>query len=214
MPPDTRHLILNAAERLFAAQGFPRTTIKQIGHAAGVNSALLYYYFGDKDRLYREVLQRLVGTLVARTSGRLAAVGTPAERLRGLLEAQAEVLASHPNLPKLFLRELADSGAAHAAEQVQLLAATTFRMLCDLVREGQRDGSFRADLDPRFAAVSVISQLAYFHLARPAVRILLDAGPDGPSPEQTRAFTGHAAEFALAAIGARPDAAPRRRRSR
>jgi TetR/AcrR family transcriptional regulator len=212
MPPDTRQLILDAAERLFAAQGFPRTTIKQIGHAAGVNSALLYYYFGDKDRLYHEVLQRLVGTLVARTSGRLAAVGSPAQRLRGLLEAQAEVLASHPNLPKLFLRELADHGAAHAAEQVQLLAATTFRMLCDLVREGQRDGSFRADLDPRFAAVSVISQLAYFHLARPAVRILLDAGPDGPSPGQTRAFTRHAAEFALAAI-ARPDAAPRRRRS-
>jgi AcrR family transcriptional regulator len=53
MPPDTRHLILDAAERLFAAQGFPRTTIKQIGQAAGVNSALLYYYFGDKDRLYR-----------------------------------------------------------------------------------------------------------------------------------------------------------------
>jgi TetR/AcrR family transcriptional regulator len=213
MPSDARQLILDAAERLFAAQGFPRTTIKQIGQAAGVNSALLYYYFGDKDRLYREVLQRLIGILVERTSGRLAARGTPAERLRGLLEAQAEVLASQPNLPKLLLRELADHDADHAVEQVQLLAATTFRMLCELVREGQRDGSFRDDVDPRFAAVSVISQVAYFHLARPAVRILLQAGPGGPSPDQTRAFTRHAADFALAAIGPRPGVAPRRRRS-
>jgi TetR/AcrR family transcriptional regulator len=213
MPTDTRQLLLDAAERLFAAQGFPRTTIKQIGQAAGVNSALLYYYFGDKDRLYREVLQRLIGIMVERTSGRLAARGTPADRLRGLLEAQAEVLASQPNLPKLLLRELADHDADHAVEQVQLLAATTFRMLCELVREGQRDGSFRDDVDPRFAAVSVISQVAYFHLARPAVRILLQAGAGGPSPDQTRAFTRHAADFALAGLGARPGVAPCRRRS-
>ena len=214
MLPDTRELILDAAERLFAAQGFPRTTIKQIGQAAGVNSALLYYYFRDKDRLYREVLQRLVGTLVEQTGGRLAAGGTPADRLRGLLEAQADVLARHPNLPKLFLRELADHDAEHAVEQVQLLAATTFRKLCELVREGQQDGSFRKDVDPRFAAVSVISQVAYFHLARPAVRILLAGGADGPSPEQTRAFTRHAAEFALAALSAGPVVARPRRRSR
>jgi TetR/AcrR family transcriptional regulator len=214
MPADTRQVILDAAERLFAAAGFPRTTVKQIGRAAGVNSALLYYYFGDKERLYHAVLQRLVGTLAERTSGRLAAHGTPAERLRGLLEAQAEVLASHPNLPRLLLRELADHGADHAVEQIQLLAATTFRSLCDLVREGQRDGSFRADLDPRWAAISIISQIAYFHLARPAVRILLAAGPDGPTAGQTRAFTRHAAEFALAAIAAPSGVPPRRRRSR
>jgi AcrR family transcriptional regulator len=212
MSADTRDLILDAAERLFAAQGFSRTTVKQIGRAAGVNSALLYYYFTDKERLYREVLQRLVAALVGKTTARLGGGGSPADRLRGLVEAQAEVLSAHPHLPKLFLRELADHDAEHAVEQVQLLAATTFRRLCDLVREGQADGSFRRDLDPRYAAVSVISQIAYFHLARPAVRILLGAGPRGPSPEQTRAFTGHAAEFALAAIAARPaPAAPSRR---
>ena len=210
---DSRDLILDAAERLFAAQGFPRTTIKQIGRAAGVNSALLYYYFGDKDRLYRAVLERLVGTLIERTTTRLALAGTPAERLRGLLEAQAEVLAGHPNMPKLLLRELADHDAAHAVEQVQRLAATTFRRLCELIREGQADGSFRADLDPRFAAVSVIAQIAYFHLARPAVRLLLAAGPEGPGPAQTRAFTRHAAEFALAAL-APPLPPARARRTR
>jgi DNA-binding transcriptional regulator YbjK len=48
----SRDLILDAAERLFAAQGFARTTIKQIGREAGVNSALLYYYFADKHQLY------------------------------------------------------------------------------------------------------------------------------------------------------------------
>ena len=205
MPPDTRAHILDAAERLFAAQGFPRTTIKQIGRAAGVNSALLYYYFADKEQLYRAVLERLMGSLIEHTSDRLAAPGAPAHRLRGFLEAQAEELSRHPNLPRLLLRELADHEAVHAVAQVQRLAATTFRRLCDLIREGQAEGSFRTDVDPRFAAVSVVAQLAYFHLARPAVGLLLGAGRAGPSRAQTGAFTRHAAEFALAALAARRD---------
>ena len=200
----TRDQILDAAERLFAEQGFPRTTIKQIGQAAGVNSALLYYYFADKERLYHEVLQRLVGGLVARTVSTLAAEGPPAARLRAFLEAQAEALAANPHFPRLLVRELADSDAAHAVEQLQLLAATTFRRLCDLIEEGQRDGAFRSELDPRFAAISTMAQVAYFFIARPAVRVILDAGPAGPSPAVVRAYASHAADFALAALARRP----------
>ena len=52
-PTDTRIAILDAAEELFALHGFTATTIKQIGATADVNSALLYYYFADKETLYR-----------------------------------------------------------------------------------------------------------------------------------------------------------------
>jgi AcrR family transcriptional regulator len=202
--PATRDQILAAAERLFAEQGFARTTIKQIGRDAGVNSALLYYYFADKEELYQEVLQRLIGNLVRRTSGSLDRPGPPASRLRAMVEAQAEVIASNPRFPRLLVRELAESDAAHAVGQIHLLAATTFRRLCDLVREGQTAGVFRRGLDPRFAAISIVSQVAYFAIARPAIRILLDTGPDGPSPETLRGFARHAADFALAALAQPP----------
>lgn len=204
--------ILDAAERLFAARGFARATIKEIGSEAGVNSALLYYYFGDKEGLYRAVLQRLVEGLVARTSGSLDRAGPPDARLHRLLEAQAEVLLEHPHFPKLFLRELADHDAAQAVEALHLLAATTFRRLCDLIRKGQRAGLFRADLDPRFAAISTVAQVAYFFMARPVIGILLDQGTTGFTPKQARAFARHAADFALAALA--PPAAVRPARGR
>src|SRR5215216_5269645 len=120
--PSRRDQILDAAERLFAAQGFARTTIKQIGRAAGVNSALLYYYFADKDQLYREVLQRFVTGLVARTMGGSAGDGSPATRLRAFVEAQVQTLAEHPHAPRLLVREMIDYDAAHAVEQIHHLS--------------------------------------------------------------------------------------------
>ena len=211
--PETPTQILDAAERLFAERGFARTTIKAIAREAGVNSALLYYYFADKERLYREVLKRLMEKLVQHTSSRLQAGGTPEARLLAFVGAQAEVLAANPNLPRLLVRELAESDAVHAVEQIQHIAATTFTRLCDLVREGQKAGAFRPELDPRFAAISIVAQVAYFFVARPAVRILLAAGPDGPSPEVVRAYARHAAGFALAALTV-PAGAPSTRRAR
>lgn len=204
--PSSREQILDAAERLFAQHGYARTTIKQIGAEAGVNSALIYYYFGGKEALYHEVLGRFVDGLASRTTA-AAVARDPAAGLRRFLHAQAEALAANPHFPRLLVRELAESDAAHAVAPMQLLAATSFRRLCELIEEGQRTGVFRRDLDPRYAAISSIAQLAYFYVARPALRILLESGPMGPGPEVTRAFAAHAAEFALAAL-----AAPRGRR--
>ncbi|HJR15653.1 MAG TPA: TetR/AcrR family transcriptional regulator [Gemmatimonadales bacterium] len=204
--------ILDAAERLFSAQGFSGTTIKQIGHAAGVNSALLYYYFDDKERLYRSVLERLVGQLVLRTLERLKADASPSDRIRGFIEAQVETFVVNPELPRLFMREMLDHDATHAVEQIQHLAATSFKALCDTIAEGQKQGAFRSDVDPKFAAISTVGQVAYFFLARPAVRILLGADRD-LSHRTIVAFARHAADFSLAALGSGARR-PRKRRTR
>ncbi|MDQ3138978.1 MAG: TetR/AcrR family transcriptional regulator [Gemmatimonadota bacterium] len=211
-PANSRELILDTAERLFATQGFARTPIKQIGREAGVNSALLYYYFADKVQLYREVLQRFMDRLVSRTTSAATAAGPPDARLRAFLEAQAETLAGNPHFPRLLARELVESDAAHAVEQIQRLAATGFRRLCEIIEDGQRAKLFRADLDPRFAAISCVSQIAHFFVALPAIRVLLDAPANGPSPEVVRSFARHAADFALSALMLPPRHVPRKRR--
>jgi AcrR family transcriptional regulator len=210
----TRDVILDAAERLFAAQGFTPTTIKQIGREAGVNSALLYYSFADKDQLYRQVLQRFVSRLVSRTMSESAAAGDPEASVRAFVGAQAQTLAASPHIPRLLVREMIDFDAAHAVEQIQRLAVTGFRRLCEMIEEGQRAGLFRADLDPRFAAISTIAQLAYFHIARPAIRVLLEERAARQPDEVARAFAGHAAEFAVSALAARGRRRPPRPRSR
>lgn len=196
----TQDVILDAAERLFARQGFTATTIKQIGKEAAVNPALLYYYYDGKETLYRAMLQRILGQLLAHGSDAIARATTHADRIRAFVRAQAKLLGEHPHFPHLLVRELVDHRAAHAEEAITNTAAGAFKRLCEVIEHGQRDGVFRKSLDPRFAAISIIAQVAYFSIARPAVGILLGHGVAGPPREVSDRFYAHAEEFALHAL--------------
>ncbi len=211
---DTRTQILDAAEALFARQGYRSATIKALAGAAGVNTALLYYYFGDKQGLYHAVLERAFGGLMAEGNDRDVEALDPEDAIRAFVALQATYFGAHPNRPHLFVRELIDHGAEHAAGQLTRLAATLFRRLCSAIERGQALGRFRAELDPRRAAVSTLSQVAWLQVARPAIGILVGAGPSGPSAKWTAEFAGHAADFALAALRTPDSRRPHARTSR
>ena len=210
--PDSRAAILDAGERLFADRGFAATTIKQIGAEAGVNSALLYYYFADKERLYGAVLQRLLDSLMTEGEKVFADASSPDAAIRGLIRLQGELMTSKPHVPRLIARELVDHQAAHVSGQLAKLAAGVFKRLCEMIRDGQRTGTLGGDFDPQFAAISTIAQVVYFHIARPAVGILLGHGPGGPPEAIARAYTAHAADFALAALAPRVSKPARKKR--
>ena len=198
--PSTQDLILDAAERLFARQGFTATTIKQIGKEAAVNPALLYYYYDSKETLYRAMLQRILGQLLARGTDAIERAATHADRIRAFIRAQARLLGEHPHFPQLLVRELVDHQAAHAEQAITSTAAGAFKRLCEVIKAGQDDGVFRKSLDPRFTAISIIAQVAYFAIARPAVGLLLGHGTSGPPRPVSDDFFAHAEEFALAAL--------------
>ena len=206
----TQDLILDAAERLFARQGFPATTIKQIGKEAAVNPALLYYYYDSKETLYRAMLQRILAHLLAHGTSAIERASSHADRIRAFVRAQAKLLSEHPHFPQLLVRELVDHKAAHAEEAITTSAAGAFKRLCDVIESGQKDGVFRKALDPRFAAISIIAQIAYFAIARPAVGLLLGHGVAGPPREVSERFVAHAEEFALNALLTPPTGGPGR----
>jgi AcrR family transcriptional regulator len=199
-PPSTQDSILDAAERLFARQGFAATTIKQIGKEAAVNPALLYYYYDGKETLYRAMLQRILGQLLARGTDAIESASSHADRIRAFVRAQAKLLGEHPHFPQLLVRELVDHQAAHAEQAITNTAAGAFRRLCEVIEAGQRDGAFRRSLDPRYTAISIIAQVAYFAIARPAVGLLLGHGTSGAPRTVSDEFYAHAEEFALAAL--------------
>lgn len=76
---DTRHKILDTAERLFAAEGFHRTSMRTLTQEAGVNLAAVNYHFGSKAALIEEVISRRLIPLNASRREQLIAVRDQAE---------------------------------------------------------------------------------------------------------------------------------------
>ena len=109
-----RDALLDAAELRFARQGFAATTIKDIAEAAQLNSALLYYYFANKEDLYHAVLRRRISSLAADVAPALMAPVAPAEAIRRFVRAYVGFLLLHPELPALMQREILDHNARHA----------------------------------------------------------------------------------------------------
>jgi len=84
---ETRDRLLHASEQLFASRGFKDVTVRDIARAARANVAAVNYHFGDKQGLYREVLQVAIDAIrETNEAGRRAAEGhPPAEQLRRYL---------------------------------------------------------------------------------------------------------------------------------
>lgn len=99
----TRERILEAATESFVARGFERTTISRVASRAGVSRASVFWHFGDKQSLFREVVSRLL------TPFRLALEESeenpdPEKRLVEMFTAYEHFVADHREAIQAFLR--------------------------------------------------------------------------------------------------------------
>src|ERR1700730_8892241 len=94
----TEARILDAAARVFVADGYERTTIRAVASAAGVDAGLVMHYFGSKQELYRRVIEAAPVPEVS---------GTPAEAAEQILATLADRLPPPPPAaPAPFFRRL------------------------------------------------------------------------------------------------------------
>jgi AcrR family transcriptional regulator len=102
----TRVAVLDAAERLFAARGYRGTSLEEIGREAGLSRGTPGYFFGSKQRLYGEVLDRILtraqATLAAASARTQDASVSAPELLEELVSAHLGVLAADPTLVRLI----------------------------------------------------------------------------------------------------------------
>ncbi|GHF37658.1 AcrR family transcriptional regulator [Amycolatopsis bartoniae] len=136
--------LLAAATKLFAQQGYDRTSVQEIVAAAGVTKGAMYHYFGSKDDLLSEIYGRVL-RLQTEQLEKVAATEAPvAERLRRA--AQDVVVSTIENLDDMTI--FLQSVHLLAPEKSRAVRAERRRYherFRALVEEGQRAGEFRAD---------------------------------------------------------------------
>lgn len=118
---DTEQRILDAAHVVFLRSGTAGARTQEIAAEAGVNSALLHYYFRSKERLAEAVFRRAAGELFPVVAGILASDLPLDEKVRKVIEVELDRLSRTPYLPAYVISEL----AYHPERIHQLLEALT-----------------------------------------------------------------------------------------
>src|SRR5579864_4172109 len=95
-PKASRTAILRAALVEFAREGLAGARMDAIAEAAGVNKALLYYYFGDKETLYGAILDRFFDKLAERIMTVCKQPGTAGERFLSYVRTHFDSIAESP----------------------------------------------------------------------------------------------------------------------
>ena len=112
-PPDPespRGRILDAARKLFAERGFEASSIRAIAEAAAVNLAMVNYYYGSKDLLYRRVIAQQFLSMLRDLATGLPDDLTPREAILGQPRRMLNVIRRHPDWVRLIKREISDGG--------------------------------------------------------------------------------------------------------
>lgn len=162
-PTRTREAILGAAEHLFAERGYEATSLHDVGALAGVSRGTPGYFFGSKEQLYRDVLERCLERVRAAVrSGReraLASAEPPDVVLAGAVGEYFDFIDANPDFVRLLEREALD-GAKHLATLPPHLEAAQ-EALGAIVTELALDPSDEGEA--RQLLVSMLA-LSWFHV--------------------------------------------------
>ena len=179
-----RDALLQTARDLFLARGFAAVSLRQIAAAAGSSPATIHYHFGDKLGLYRAMLD---GAMVP-VMDALQRLGDPARAgpsdVAALVRLYAGMLVANPWVPALIVQEVLSEGGRFREQFIEHFAGRLAPLFVGVIRGEQSRGALRRDLDPRLAALSVISVTVFPFLARPLVSRVLGVSPDPQSVER------------------------------
>ena len=146
----TRERIINSAKKLFADQGYQKTTIVDISRRAGLSEAALYEYFQGKEALLLMIPDLWVSELVRDLDEQLFGVKGAVNKLRKYLWWYMRRVEESPldaKIVYLFLK----TNANFLNTEVYSNVKNFYSYLVDIFEEGRKTGEMKADLNPRAA---------------------------------------------------------------
>ncbi len=167
--------ILEAAEVLFAENGFDAVSMSGIAKLANTSKPNIYHHFKNKSDLYLSVMK----TAVQRSTDLLDELedqpGTFTQRLSGFSAGQLDNILAHKRSTQLILRESLSGGSQTGQEIAKLVVGEVFTRLVAMVHQGQQENEFRADVDPMLAAFMIVAANMFFFQATPTMQHIPEA---------------------------------------
>jgi TetR/AcrR family transcriptional regulator len=175
----TEHRILDAAHAVFVRRGTAGARMQEIAAEAGVNQALLHYYFRSKDRLSKAAFERAAAQFMPAVIRVLASDFALEDKVARIIDLELDHLARAPYLPGYIISEVAH----HPERARQLIAAVTGRApdevgphvvatLRKQIEARVRRGTMRPIAPDQFI-VNLMSLCVFPFAARPMIQAML-----------------------------------------
>ena len=169
-PEITRARLIAATRALLHKTKPAKITRFDIAREAGVDPALVRYYFGNKAAVFSEVIRAVTEELKSRRAA-LPSTGSVIERLQAYLHVWLEVFTDNPHFHELVVEQVFYADEAGTPQRLRKFIERAYPELEALVREGIASGELRA-VDPRFVYLSIVALTEFFATASPLVDAL------------------------------------------
>jgi AcrR family transcriptional regulator len=152
---DKRSLILNAAEELFAEKGFDGTSVRDIAHLAGVNLAMISYYFGSKEKLFEALVEYRSGY----TTGVLEELAQdenldPLGKVYKLIDFYVDRIFLNHRFHNIITRQFSTVHSSELKESMMRVKERNMVHIRRIMEDGEKKGAFRkVDIDMTIGSI-------------------------------------------------------------
>lgn len=187
MSADKKEQIINAAIDLFSENGFEGTSVRELANQAGVNVAMVNYYFGSKEKLFEALVEKR-SLFIREKLEQLATTETPTEieKVDAVVDHYVNRLLLQHKFHRTITLELLLVKRENLHENITRIFARNKEILMTIIQAGIRKGEFR-EVDVELTIVSLIGSINQVMLSKSLCRLAI-AGNNAFDPYTDEAF--------------------------
>lgn len=166
----TEQRIFDAATEVFIARGYDGTRMQEIADKAGINKALLHYYFRSKDQLFDAVFSKVISQIFPVVKELLGADMPLINKMSMFVDVYISTLVQNPFLPSFVLHELNNNPHKIAA----IIGGQGLNLdVLEIQIKKEIDNGIIRPVNPEHLLVNVVSMLIFPFVAKPVLVTLL-----------------------------------------
>lgn len=153
--------IIDAAQKLFAVTGFDGTSVRDIAHEAGINIAMISYYFGSKEKLMEAVFEHKSNLSKIKVESLLQNKELRhIEKVNILIDDYVNKFLTQQEFHKIMMREQVFKQDTQIACLILELKRRNHETIKQLIQDGQKAGEFKKNIDIVLMMATLIGTLS------------------------------------------------------
>jgi TetR/AcrR family transcriptional regulator len=165
---NARESLLKAATDLLRQRAGADLSLAEIAGRAGVNAAMVHYYFGSKAELFDVVIARATAEMVEKLGAPAPCEASATDKLSRRILITVELFRDHPYLGRLLRNEVVNKSGVTRARFLQRFIPAAIRATSDIIQEGVKSGEFR-NVDAEFIWVAITGICEFWFVATPVL---------------------------------------------